>query len=42
MATVDEVAKEVGGTEDVLGLLKSRGVESHVDRGLRVRPDGSS
>ena len=31
-----EVAEEVGGTQDVLGLLEGHGVESHLDGGLRV------
>ena len=35
----DEIAKELGGTQDVLGLLEGDGVEGHADGGLAVAVD---
>jgi len=32
--TADEIAKELGGTQDMLGLLEGDGVEGHADGGL--------
>ena len=37
--TADEIAKELGGTQDVLGLLEGDGVEGHADGGLAVAVD---
>ena len=34
-----EIAKELGGTQDVLSLLEGNGVESHADGGLAVAVD---
>mgnify|MGYP005658508667 CR=1 FL=1 len=35
-ATVDEIAKELGGAQDVLGLLEGNWVEGHADGGFAV------
>jgi len=37
--TADEIAKELGGAQDVLGLLEGDGVEGHADGGLAVAVD---
>ena len=37
--TADEIAKELGGTQGVLGLLEGDGVEGHADGGLGVALD---
>ena len=37
--TADEIAKELGGTQDVLGFLEGDGVEGHADGGLAVAVD---
>ena len=38
-ATADEIAKEFGGAQDVLGLLEGNGIEGHADGGLAVAVD---
>ena len=38
-ATVDEIAKELGGAQDVLGLLEGNGIEGHADGGFAVAFD---
>ena len=38
-ATVDEIAKKLGGAQDVLGLLEGDGIEGHADGGLAVAVD---
>ena len=35
-ATVDEIAKELGGAQDVLGLLEGNRIEGHADGGFAV------
>ena len=35
-ATADEIAKELGGAQDVLGLLEGNGIEGHADGGFAV------
>ena len=37
--TVDEIAKKLGGAQDVLGLLEGNGIEGHADGGLAVAVD---
>ena len=38
-STADEIAKELGGTQYVFGLLEGDGVEGHADGGLAVAVD---
>ena len=38
-ATVDEIAKELGGAQDVLGLLEGNWIEGHADGGFAVAVD---
>ena len=38
-ATVDEIAKELGGAQDVLGLLEGNRIEGHADGGFAVAVD---
>ena len=37
--TADEIAKELGGAQDVLGLLEGNGIEGHADGGFAVAVD---
>ena len=36
-ATADEIAKKLGGAQDVLGLLEGNGIEGHADGGLSAK-----
>ena len=38
-ATADEIAKKLGGAQDVLRLLEGNGIEGHADGGLAVAVD---
>ena len=38
-AAADEIAKKLGGAQDVLGLLEGNGIEGHADGGLAVAVD---
>ena len=37
--TADEIAKELGGAQDMLGFLESNGIEGHADGGFAVTVD---